>query len=81
MYQPTGTSVLDVTCGDCWAQPGTPCQCAPEGEHAARYDRAYRRGVLTLAQVAAVYHQLPAGFTGHTIVVTASVQAALEAVA
>ena len=54
---------LMVSCGFCWAVPGTAC--GPEGLHLARYVRAYRRGVLgqndlaviceTMAHVSAGY--------------------------
>jgi len=46
---------LLATCGagDCWAEPGRPCSCAP-GVHLARYARARRRGQISDADMCAV---------------------------
>jgi hypothetical protein len=38
------TVALLVSCGFCWAVPGTAC--GDDGQHLARYLRAYRRGLL-----------------------------------
>jgi len=35
---------LMVSCGFCWAAPGTPC--GDDGQHLARYLRACRRGLI-----------------------------------
>ena len=40
-----------VNCGHCRAVPGVPCQAEPEGDHIARYARAWRRGLLPLRDV------------------------------
>jgi hypothetical protein len=48
---------LLVDCGFCWAVPGTPC--ADDGQHYARYLRAYRRGLLTSAGLATVSNAAP----------------------
>ena len=36
---------LLVWCGFCWAAPGTAC--IDEGQHLARFHRAYRRGLIS----------------------------------
>jgi hypothetical protein len=33
-------------CGQCWQQPGQPCETSPPGDHLARYLRAARRGLI-----------------------------------
>lgn len=39
--------------GDCWAEPGVPCSCAP-AVHLVRYQRAHRRGVLSAGDLTRV---------------------------
>lgn len=43
------TRMRQATCGQCWQNdPGEPCQHLPlEGDHVARYERAYRRGAIS----------------------------------
>lgn len=42
--------------GHCWRSPGTPCD--PRGSHLARWQRAYRRGLVTRDELAAVVETL-----------------------
>jgi hypothetical protein len=51
-------------CPLCWAQPGTPCQRKPAGDHLARYLDAYTAGQLSREYMAAV--------TGELVVITRS---------
>lgn len=48
---------LMVSCGFCWAVPGTPC--GSDGQHLARYLRAYRRGLLGRDEMAAICADAP----------------------
>lgn len=49
-----------ANCGICWAVPGEPCTVAGTvyaplaGYHAGRFDRAYRRGAITVSDLAVV---------------------------
>jgi hypothetical protein len=57
---------LMVSCGFCWAAPGTAC--AVDGQHLARYLRAYRRGLIGRADLTAVCESLPQISAGQLIV-------------
>jgi hypothetical protein len=46
-----------VWCGFCWADPGTAC--GAEGQHFARYLRAYRRGLISADAIVAVCLAIP----------------------
>jgi hypothetical protein len=57
-----------MPCSQCWQQPGKPCtRVYPPGDHVARYERAYRTGLLSAAELAAVVATLD-GTAHHTIV-------------
>jgi hypothetical protein len=56
---------LRVWCGFCWVAPGTAC--ASQGQHLARYLRAYRRGLISREDVAAVCRSLPVVSAGQVI--------------
>jgi hypothetical protein len=56
---------LRVPCGFCWAPPGTAC--APEGQHLARYLRAYRKGLITREMMTSACLLLPAASAGQLI--------------
>ena len=46
-----------ANCGECWSPPQVPCLRASRGTrgfHVARFARAYRRGLLTAADLTAV---------------------------
>jgi hypothetical protein len=44
-----------VPCGQCWAQPPTPCTLGgPPGYHLARFGRARRRGLISEQDMAVV---------------------------
>jgi hypothetical protein len=43
-------------CGFCWAPPGTPC--GEDGQHLARYLRAYRRGLISRDDLAVICQAL-----------------------
>jgi hypothetical protein len=59
---------LAVNCGYCWASPASPCATdQPGGIHVARFGRAYRRGLITGADLMAVLGSLDA-FTEATVV-------------
>ncbi len=45
-------------CPLCWAQPGTPCQRKPAGDHLARYLDAYTAGQLTREYMTTVLAEL-----------------------
>ena len=57
--------VLRVPCGFCWAPPGTAC--AAEGQHLARYLRAYRRGLISRELMTAECLLLPAASAGEFV--------------
>jgi hypothetical protein len=56
---------LMVWCGFCWAAPGTPC--GGEGQHLARYLRAYRRGLIGRDVITAVCQSLPVASAGQAV--------------
>jgi hypothetical protein len=56
-----------VNCGECWQVPGKPCIADPEGDHVARFGRAFRRGLITGADLIAVLQTLVV-FTNDTVV-------------
>jgi hypothetical protein len=56
---------LLVWCGFCWAAPGTAC--AEEGQHLARYLRAYRRGLIGKDVVTAICWALPRVSAGQVV--------------
>jgi hypothetical protein len=56
---------LMVWCGFCWAPPGTPC--GGEGQHLARYLRAYRRGLVGRDEMTAVCRSLPVVSAGQVV--------------
>jgi hypothetical protein len=56
---------LMVWCGFCWAAPGTAC--ASDGQHLARYLRAYRRGLIGKDAVAALCQGLPRVSAGQLV--------------
>lgn len=60
---------LLANCGQCWARPGVPCKDG--GTHLLRYQRAYRRGVLsaedlTTVLAAVIVSEVPVIVTGGT---------------
>jgi hypothetical protein len=56
---------LMVRCGFCWAAPGTAC--TDEGQHLARYLRAYRRGLIGRDVMTAVCRPLPVVSAGQVV--------------
>jgi hypothetical protein len=58
-------SALIVSCGFCWAAPGTPC--GDDGMHLARYVRAYRRGLVSRDELAVICEVLPQISAGHVV--------------
>jgi hypothetical protein len=56
---------LLVSCGFCWAVPGTAC--GPEGLHLARYVRCYRRGLLSREALAGICQPVPQASAGHVV--------------
>lgn len=62
---------LMVSCGFCWAAPGTPC--GEDGQHLARYLRASRRGLIGREALAALCEPLPHVSAGQIIPDTAEV--------
>jgi len=56
---------LMVSCGFCWAKPNTTCD--QEGLHLARYVRAYRRGLLSQKELAAICEALAQVSAGHVV--------------
>jgi hypothetical protein len=58
-----------ANCGECWQVPGVPCTQVPQGDHAARFGRAARRGLITGRELVAVLGRLEA-FTTATVVET-----------
>ena len=59
------TVVLLVWCGFCWTAPGAACM--DEGQHLARYLRAYRRGLIGQEVMASVCRSLPAASAGQVV--------------
>jgi hypothetical protein len=56
---------LRVSCGFCWAAPGTAC--TDRGQHLARYLRAYRRGLIGRSDLAAICENLPQVSAGQLV--------------
>jgi hypothetical protein len=56
---------LLVWCGFCWAAPAAAC--TDEGQHLARYLRAYRRGLIGQEVMASVCRTLPAASAGQIV--------------
>jgi hypothetical protein len=56
---------LMVPCGFCWATPNTTC--GEQGLHLARYVRAYRRGLLSHKELAAICEALAQVSAGHVV--------------
>jgi len=56
---------LRVPCGFCWAPPGTAC--AREGQHLARYLRAYRKGLISRELMTSACLMLPAASAGQLV--------------
>jgi hypothetical protein len=59
-----------VNCGECWKEPGPPCVTSlagADGVHVARLDRAFRRGLISGAELIAVLQALTA-FSSATVV-------------
>lgn len=48
--RPLGEIIADArraNCGECWQRPGMPCTQDPDGDHVARFGRAFRRGLIS----------------------------------
>ena len=61
-----------ANCGHCWAVPGEPCVIGPDGAcgfHVARFGRAFRRGLISGANLVAVL-AVPDAFTNATVICT-----------
>jgi hypothetical protein len=58
-------AALMVWCGFCWAAPGAPC--AEEGQHLARYLRAFRRGLIGRDDMTTVCRSLPVVSPGQVV--------------
>ena len=59
-----------ANCGECWASPQVPClrgDLGTRGFHVARFARAYRRGLISGPDLAAVLDEAVA-FVGSTVV-------------
>lgn len=56
---------LRVPCGFCWAPPGTAC--AEQGQHLARYLRAYRKGLISRELMTSACLLLPAASAGQLV--------------
>jgi hypothetical protein len=56
---------LRVPCGFCWAPPGTAC--AAQGQHLARYLRAYRKGLISRELMTSACLLLPAASSGQIV--------------
>jgi hypothetical protein len=56
---------LRVSCGFCWARPGTAC--GDHGQHLARYLRAYRRGLIGRDALAPICQDLPQVSAGQVV--------------
>lgn len=66
-------AALKVSCGHCWASPGSVCVTG--GLHVARYARAYRRGLISAAALAAILEAVVV-FTPDTVVSTETARSA-----
>ena len=65
-------AALAANCGYCWASPGAPCATLhPGGTHVARFARAYRKGLITSADLSLVLDTLD-GFTGASVLYEAA---------
>jgi hypothetical protein len=60
------TLARTVWCVFCWAGPGKACH-SPEGQHFARYLRAYRRGVIGKDTMIAVCLAIPRISNGQAV--------------
>jgi hypothetical protein len=58
-------AALLVSCGFCWARPGAAC--GQDGLHLARFVRAYRRGLISQKELAAICEALPQVSAGHVV--------------
>jgi hypothetical protein len=56
---------LIVSCGFCWAVPGTAC--SDDGLHVARYVRAYRRGLIGRDELTVICAALPLVSAGQVV--------------
>ena len=64
---------LTVSCGFCWARPGTACgDHGDHGQHLARYLRAYRRGLIGRDALAVICQDLPQVSAGQVVAEVAS---------
>jgi hypothetical protein len=63
---------LMVSCGFCWAKPGSAC--GQDGLHLARYVRAYRRGLISQEELAAICGPLAHVSAGQVVTQVAAVQ-------
>jgi hypothetical protein len=59
-------AALMVSCGFCWAVPGTAC--GQDGLHLARYVRGYRRGLISQEELAVVCGPLKHVSAGQIVV-------------
>jgi hypothetical protein len=59
-------AALMVSCGFCWAVPGTAC--GQDGLHLARYVRGYRRGLISQEELAVVCNPLEHVSAGQIVV-------------
>jgi hypothetical protein len=57
---------LLVWCGFCWAAPGAGC--TDQGQHLARYLRAFRRGLIGRPDIALVCRSLTVASAGQVVV-------------
>ena len=65
-------AALMVSCGFCWARPGAVC--GAEGLHLARFVRAYRRGLISQEELAAICGPLVNVSAGQVVAQVAAVQ-------
>jgi hypothetical protein len=56
---------LGVWCGFCWAAPGVTC--SEEGVHLVRYAWAFRRGLISRADLVAMCRSVPAVTAGQLV--------------
>jgi hypothetical protein len=56
---------LGVWCGFCWVAPGA--ECSTQGLHLVRYAWAYRRGLISRADLVAVCRSVPAVTAGQLV--------------
>jgi len=67
----TEDMALIVSCGFCWAAPGTSCE--EDGQHLARYLRANRRGLNGREALGALFEALAHVSAGQVVPDTAAV--------